>query len=155
MRDAVAETVDYVAISRLQNAYADAVTRRDWEAFGALFLPTASLRIDTVTRPAVELVGPAALGEFIAGSIERFEFFEFAILNTYVELDADADDRARGRVYICELRQDRATGHFSNAFGVYQDHYERVDGRWQFARRAYQSLARTGRNEVFPFPAPA
>jgi hypothetical protein len=155
MRDELRETVDYVAICRLQNAYADAVTRRDWAAFAMLFLPSAALRVDTVTRPAVELTGPAELGRFIASSIERFEFFEFAILNTHVELDADDDDRARGRVYICELRQDRATGHFTNAFGLYQDRYERADGRWQFARRDYQSLARSGRNEVFPFPAPA
>jgi hypothetical protein len=55
-------------------------------------------------------------------------------------------------LYICELRQDAATGHASQAFGVYHDEYRRRDGRWWYARRAYQSLTRTGRNEVFPFP---
>jgi hypothetical protein len=38
---------------------------------------------------------------------------------------------------------------------VYQDDYRRVDGRWWFAARAYQSLARSGRGEVFAFPADA
>ena len=41
----------------------------------------------------------------------------------------------------------------TQAFGVYQDDYRRVDGRWWFARRDYQSLARSGRGEVFAFPA--
>jgi len=35
---------------------------------------------------------------------------------------------------------------------VYHDELRRVDDRWRYARRRYQSLARTGRSEVFPFP---
>jgi hypothetical protein len=53
---------------------------------------------------------------------------------------------------MCELRQAKDNGQFSQAFGVYHDRYRRVDGRWWFARRDYQSLSRTGRNDVFPFP---
>ncbi len=55
-------------------------------------------------------------------------------------------------LYICELRQDAASGHSTQAFGVYQDEYRRVDERWWFSRRDYQSLARSGRGEVFAFP---
>jgi len=148
------DTVDYVAITRLQSAYADAVTRRAWADFHDLFLADATVRVDTVTNPAVELTGPGAVGDFIAGAIERFEFFEFVPLNTTIELRVDGDaTRARGRLYMCELRQDAATGHASQAFGVYHDEYRSLSGRWWFARRDYQSLTRTGRNEVFPFPA--
>ena len=64
-------------------------------------------------------------------------------------------DRATARLYICELRQDAASGHSTQAFGVYQDEYRRVDGGWWFAGRDYQSLARSGRGEVFAFPADA
>jgi hypothetical protein len=152
--DPLQETIDYVAITRLQAAYADVVNRRTWPELDQLFLPGALIHIDTVTNPVIEVCGPAELGTFVGRSIERFEFFEFVILNTCVEIDIYGDeDRARGRVFMCELRQEAANGHSSQAFGVYHDQYERVDGRWWFARRDYQSLARSGRGEVFAFPA--
>ena len=146
------ETVDYVAITRLQNAYADVVNRRAWDEFDELFLADAPVRVDTVTNPVVETRGPRGIGEFIGGAIERFEFFEFVVLNTRVWIDGD---RARGRVFMCELRQAVDNGLFSRAFGVYHDEYRRVDGHWMFAARRYQSLARTGRGEVFAFPEEA
>jgi hypothetical protein len=139
---------DYIAITRLEHAYADVVNRRAWPELAGLFDDNAPIRVDTVSNPVVELVGPTALGEFIGGAIERFEFFEFAILSMHIEID---DDAARARLYMCELRQDRATGDFSRAFGLYRDRFERFEGRWQFAARKYQSLARTG-GEVFEFP---
>jgi hypothetical protein len=147
------DTVDYVAITRLQHAYADVVTRRAWGELHELFLPDAPVRVDTVTNPAIELAGPQQVGDFIGGAVERFEFFEFVPLSTRVRLRAGGDpDRATARLYICELRQDAATGAASQAFGVYRDEHRRVDGRWWFSRRDYRSLARTGRGEVFAFP---
>jgi hypothetical protein len=56
-------------------------------------------------------------------------------------------------MFMCELRQDRASGQWTNAFGVYHDQYRKVNGRWWFAQRNYQSLARTGRGQVFEFPS--
>lgn len=141
------ETVDYVAITRLQHAYADVVNRRAWPELANLFLPDARVSVDTMTNPVVETTGPVELGEFIDGAIERFAFFEFTILSAHVEITGDS---ARARLYMCELRQDHA-GEFSRAFGLYRDAYRRVDDRWWFAARKYQSLARTG-GEVFPFP---
>jgi hypothetical protein len=153
-RDAAQETIDYVAITRLQAAYGDVVNRRAWGTFADLFLPTATVHVDTVTNPPVGVTGPDELGAFIGSAVERFEFFEFVILNTHVEIGVGDDpDAARARVFMCELRQDHSNGRWSNAFGVYHDHYVRVDDRWWFARRRYQSLARTGRGEVFPFPS--
>jgi hypothetical protein len=152
--DPLQETIDYVAIERLVAAYADVVTRRAWGELDDLFVAGAPVRIDTVTRPVVEVEGAAALGEFIAGAIERYELFEFVVLNRVVEVATAGPDAARGRLYMCELRQDRDTGHASTAFGVYHDDYRRAGGRWRFARRDYRSLARTGRREVFPFPEP-
>ena len=147
----VQDTVDYVAITRLQNAYADAVTRRAWSEFHDMFLSGAPVRVDTVTNPVIELAGPQELGDFIGDAVERFEFFELVILNVHL-LPGAGDDR-QSRIFTCELRQEAASGHWSNAFGVYHDDVRRVDGRWRYARRRYQSLARTGRGEVFPFPA--
>jgi hypothetical protein len=144
------ETLDYVAVCRLQAAYADAVSRRAWSELDALFLPDAQIQVDTVTSAPIELVGAAGIGGFIAGAIERFEFFELVILNVHV-IEADGNT-ARSRSFTCELRQEQASGHWTNAFGVYHDELSRGECDWRYARRRYQSLARTGRAEVFPFP---
>jgi hypothetical protein len=147
------EDLDYVGICRLHAAYADAVSRRVWSDLDGLFLPDAQIRVDTVTGAPLEFVGAAGIGGFIAGAVERFEFFELVILNVHVMSGADGHpDQLRSRAFTCELRQEGANGHWTNAFGVYHDDVGRVDGRWQYARRRYQSLARTGRAEVFPFP---
>jgi hypothetical protein len=104
-----------------------------------------------VTADVLEFVGPKKFGEFVAGSIDRFEFFEFVILNTVI--DVASATSATGRMYMVELRQDRTSGGWSNAFGVYHDTYVNDGDRWRFAERSYQSLARTGRYEIFPFPS--
>jgi hypothetical protein len=147
------ETDAYVAITRLQAAYADVVTRRAWPQLEPLFAPNAPIRLDLVTRPFVDLAGALALGDFISTAIARFEFFEFVILNAVVDLDADTT--ASGRVYMVEIRQEAGGGEWSNAFGVYEDRYVEDGGRWRFAERRYQSLARrigTDPASVFPMP---
>jgi hypothetical protein len=47
---------DHHGIDRLVAAYADTVTRRAWNELVDLFLPEAVVHIDTVTRPAFEVV---------------------------------------------------------------------------------------------------
>jgi len=132
--------VDEIAVRGLIAAYADVVNRRAWGELHELFLPDAPLRLDLRDRPPVEHVGPAAVGAFIDGAIERFAFFEFVALNVRVLRDADPD-RARVRTYMCELRQDHA-GTPSRAFGLYQDDVVRTADGWRFARRDYQSMGR-------------
>lgn len=143
------EAVDYIEIRRLQSAYADVVTRRAWDELGRLFLPTAEVTIDRRTGKPVVLTGPRGVGEFIASAIERFEFFQFVVLNTHVDIDGDG---ARARMWMQELRQDRE-GRWTETYGLYLDRHARVDGRWWFAGRHYHSLARTGSDAVvFPMP---
>lgn len=144
-------TDDVVAIERLQSAYADVVNRRAWAELGELFLPDAVIRIDTVSRPVIEVVGPEQLGEFIGAAVERFAFFEFVRLNSHLDVDGDAPATARGRLFMCEIRRDVGTLDWSVAYGVYRDRYVRDGDRWRFGRRDYQSLTRTD-GEVFPFP---
>ena len=147
------DALAYLAVTRLYGAYADVVTRRAWPELDALFAPDAPIHINRVNLPASELRGAPRLGRFVAESIERFEFFEFVILNHVVRWKGGG--AARGRLYMVELRQDRDSGEWSNAFGVYHDELVASDGTWRFAERHYQSLARKvgpGRAEVFPFP---
>lgn len=144
------ETVDYIALTRLQAAYADIVNRRAWRELAEIFLPDADVVIDTRGGNPIELAGPDALGEFIGSRITGFEFFEFVPLNTVINVGTDT---ATARLYMCELRLDRDSGRFTRAYGVYHDRYTRQAGQWQFASRRYHSLARTGADVLaFPFP---
>lgn len=146
------EVGDHLAVSQLQSAYADVINRRAWAELGELFVDDAPVRIDTVSRDPFQLAGPAQVGEFVAGAIERFAFFEFVILNSRIHLATDADvDRAAARIFMCEIRLETATDEWSTAYGVYHDRYVRTAAGWRFARRDYQSLARTT-GEVFEFP---
>ena len=146
------EAGDHLAISQLQSAYADVINRRAWSELVELFVEDAPVRIDTVSREPFELAGPLQVGEFIAEAIERFAFFEFVILNSRINLASDGHvDRAAARIFMCEIRLETESDEWSTAYGVYHDRYERTGQGWRFARRDYQSLARTT-GEVFPFP---
>jgi hypothetical protein len=149
----IEETASYIAIQRLLAAYADAVNRRAWSEFSELFLDDAPIDITPSTREPLQLAGPDALGRFIADAIERFEFFQFVFLNSRLEIRLD-EDAASGRNFMCELRQERASGRWTRVFGVYHDRYRRIDERWWFERRTFHALAATGRAcAVFDFPA--
>jgi SnoaL-like protein len=148
----MSSSLELFEISRLQARYGDVVTRQAWDELEALFAPGAPVTIDTRTGQVIELVGAGAVGAFIAKAIERFAHFEFAMLNAVADLD-EGGDTATGRVYIWEIRADRGTGRWTNAFGLYEDRYTKLGERWVIAQRAYSSLARTAPDlEVFGFP---
>jgi hypothetical protein len=150
------ETVDHIAIRRLQDAYADIVTRRAWAELADIFLPGTRVVVDTRAGEPVTLEGPGNVGAWIGRAIERFDHYQFVILGTRVFLRHGGDgDAATARMYMCEIRHDKDNGRRTIAYGVYHDRFRRVDGRWWFADRRYHSLARTGPDlNVFPFPEP-
>jgi len=138
----VQETIAYIAIRRLQNRYADIVTRRVWPELHEVMRASCVVTVDVVDRQ-IEFDGPGAIGDFIGTQLEQYDFFEFVILNTVMEIDADQGE-ASARMYIQEARQNVADGRRSDSFGVYHDRFERDEsGRWWFARRHYRSYART------------
>jgi hypothetical protein len=142
------ETDDVVALGRLQARYADVVTRRAWPELAELFRSDTTVDLDVVTAPPRSITGPQALAELIGPSIERFDHFTFVILNSVVEVEPAADGgsatAASGRIFMCEVRHDRASDTWPIAHGLYQDRYRHEDGRWWFAHRSYRSLARMG-----------
>jgi hypothetical protein len=146
-----ADTADVVALWRLQATYADIVTRRAWSELATVFTPDVTIEVDTVTSAALHLEGPGGFAAFVGPATDRFDHFEFVILNTVVEVESA--DSARGRIFMCEIRREVETGEWSTAYGLYQDRYRRADGQWWIAERRYRSLARTGSNEgVFGIP---
>ncbi len=150
----VAEAVHDTGIRRLQHAYADVVNRRAWSELDHLFRPDAEVIIDRREGEPLRLVGGSEVGGFIGSAIAHFTFFEFVVLNAHIAFPDGADSgRAVCRLFMCELRQDGATGRFSTAFGLYHDRYALEEGTWRFAERRYHSLARHGGVlDVFPLP---
>lgn len=150
--------LDHVGVTRLQQAYADLASRRAWDELGELFLPDARIVIAVGGGDTIECDGPEPFAAFVGPSVDQFDFFEFVILNTRIETSVGGDpDAAAARMWMCELRQFADSGRWSVAYGLYQDVYRRVDGRWWFAKRDYRSLARTSLDgpralETFPFP---
>ena len=136
------ETDEVVSLWRLQSQYADIITRRAWPELHEVFRPDTRVALDTVTSPLRTFVGPDTFAAFVADAIERFDHFEFVILNTVVDITSDT--QATGRVFMCEIRHDRELDMWPIAYGCYEDSYARVDGRWWFAERRYRSMARTG-----------
>ena len=141
--DELRDAVDEVAIRALISAYGDVVNRQAWSELADFVVAAAPITIDLRDRPAIKVVGPIALGEFIGGAIERFAFFEFVALNVHVELRSKGSvNHAAVRTYMCELRQDH-DGMASRAFGLYQDQVVRIpELGWRFAARSYQSIGR-------------
>jgi len=148
----IADAVDHSEIRRLQDAYADIVTRRAWAELAEVFRDDTVLDLD-LREQSIQVVGTQAIGEFIARNVNQFEFFQFGILGTRVQLRVAGDiDRAGARMYMTEMRR-TAGGHWSQIYGVYHDRLERIDDRWWFVHRTYHSLARNNLPaEVFDFP---
>lgn len=138
----LSETIAYIALRRLQNRYADIITRRAWPELHEIMRPDCVVTVDLLDR-AFDFDGPQAIGDFIGAQLEQFSFFEFVILNTVMDIDTDAGT-ATARMYMQEARQTVAEGRRSDTFGVYHDRLDRdPDGRWWFAGRLYRSYART------------
>ena len=136
------ESEAYIALRRLQNRYADIVTRRAWPELHEVMRPDCTVTVDLTDR-AIDFDGPGPIGDVIGTQLEQFSFFEFVILNTVMDIDA-VTGTAAARMYMQEARQNVDDGRRSDTYGVYHDRFERdPDGRWWFARRRYRSYART------------
>jgi SnoaL-like domain len=145
------EMADFVAVQRLQASYADIVTRRAWAELKQIFLADVTLEIDKREGAPLLIRTPEAIGDFIRTSIEGFDFFEFVILNSVVELGMPDAGRATARMYMAELRHSRDSGRRSNAFGLYRDVFVKRDEEWWFEARSYRSGARTSARELDVF----
>jgi hypothetical protein len=147
----VGEMADFIAIQRLQASYADIVTRREWSELEEIFVPDATVTIDVAEGTPLVLRTPAGVGAFIDTSIERFEFFEFVILNSVIEFGPVGSGQATARMYMAELRQARDGGRRSTAFGLYRDTYVKDGDDWLIQERKYRSAARTSARELDVF----
>lgn len=152
----LADSVDRVELRGLIESYADGVTRRAWAEVEGLFVADAELTL-SLGSSTHHFVGPGEFTAFIAGALDRFEFFEFVVLGTSFRLPAARStdsgaqrETAAGRLYMSELRQTADDHVWSQIFGCYEDEFVWTTEGWKFARRSYRSLARrlTGLGEA-------
>lgn len=146
-----AATDDYVAVRRLQDAYADVCSRRAWAELPDLLLDDVHVALD-LRDQVLEIDGATAVADFIEPQLEQFSFFQFVIRNAVVDLYPGGDiDAAAGRMWMSEFRQHRADERWSTIFGVYDDRYRRTSSGWRIEARRYQTLARPDVNEAFDY----
>ncbi len=141
----------YIAITRMQADYADIVSRRAWSELDAIFEPEAKIHLDLITK-GMDFTGPGRDRQLH----RRVDRAVRVLPVRHPEFGRARAGRVQrtGRMYMSELRQHGASGGWSTIHGVYHDTYRKDSaGNWRFAARDYQSLARTGRSEIFPFPA--
>lgn len=122
---------DQLAIRALNDAYCDAVFRRDAEAWGANWAEDARWELMGQT-----VAGRAAIVALWTGAMAGFSFVAFFAQIGALCIDGD---RAEGRVYTHELLE-HGDGSLTRPVGRYDDIYVRKDGRWLFLERRYTFL---------------
>ena len=123
---------DRQAIADLVARYADAVCRRDGEAWGATWADDGLWQLPG----APEVRGRDNLVAFWNQAMAGFPFVAQLVHNGTTELSGDT---ATGRWYITEHLKTADGGGMFN-IGVYQDRFVRTADGWRFAERGTNSL---------------
>ncbi len=136
-----ARVADVLAITDLAVSYGHAVDDGDWERFGRLWAPGAT--IDYTATGGI--AGTAEeVTAWMPGALSIFTWSLHSVANH--EIRFTGPDTARGRVHITNrngLVWDGAEETL-DVLGLYLDDYVRVGDRWRFARRVESLTALVG-----------
>ena len=123
---------DELAIRDLVYRYADAVCRRDEQAWAATWAEDAVWQLPGAPR----MEGREAIVGLWVQAMSGFPFVVQLINSGVLQI---SDDRASGRWYITENLK-FADGNGMYNVGCYQDRYVKRDGNWLFSERHYAVL---------------
>jgi len=139
---------DVLAIQRVVADYADAVCRRDEEAWAATWAADCRWEL-TGGRTAV---GRDATVTLWRDAVSRYPWVSQVVTGCLVDLDDSAGTASSG-TYILELNR-RLAGSGALHLGHYADKFAKVDGRWVFTERVLHLLYRgpLDLGTVLPFP---
>ena len=129
------EHADRMAITELVNQSVAGVLRKDMKLWGGTWAPDGSWMIDMFDEP---LSGREAIVGVFGKIIARFDFVAMSSFVTEIEIDGD---RATGKAYSQELMFPKGGGQ-KILCGCFHDEYVRIDGRWHFQSRTYETLHR-------------
>ncbi len=126
---------DRVAIHELVASYGDAVSRRDADAWGALWAQDGVWKLPEI--PGMESIeGKDAI---LAAWIEGMKEFPFQINRQTLANVTVTGDTAKGDTYTSEVVKDKE-GKPAHWHNVYHDEYVKRDGKWLFKTRTLQIL---------------
>ncbi|MGF7155350.1 nuclear transport factor 2 family protein [Novosphingobium gossypii] len=127
---------DRLAIRELLETYADAVTRRDAEAWGATWAPDAEWSLPDYPELGTTHGRPAIVAMWIE-AMKAYPGIMFEAWPGSIEIDGD---RAVMRSYTSEVYDH--DGVTMRDRGVYEDTCVKVDGRWLFKSRSFRNIHR-------------
>jgi ketosteroid isomerase-like protein len=132
----VSEWADKLAIQDLIYRYTDAVNRRDWDQFEAVWAPDA---VWEVAAPVdIRAEGYAAVRKTIGAVVESMEFLVQIAANPVIALLGDS--RAAATTTIHEIGRNAADGSCMVLYGMYYDQIVDGDQGWRFAHRRFQHV---------------
>jgi uncharacterized protein (TIGR02246 family) len=124
------------AIRQLHARYADAVWRKDYQAFGGCFAPDAEWRI-----AGMVLRGRTEITQTVENLLSHFQrvlmLFQTPILDV-------RDGQASARTYSLEQYFSASTAAQAGgppggiSIGTYYERYRKIDGQWLFSWRLFQ-----------------
>ena len=140
---------DQQEITELLAHYADAVNRRDLEAWTKVWSEDGIYTLNGASKR----VGRDAIVALYEKAMAMVESMLQVVHNGTVEVDGDS---ATGRWYVSE-HHGLGDGKSVYVIGVYQDRYIRTADGWKFAERHFDQLYLENRNgdlsgTTFPFP---
>jgi len=138
------EWLDRLEIQDLIHRHSDGVTRADWRQCEAVFTPDAIWESPTM---GLRCENRASFMEILRATSSYDLLIQTAHSPVITLIDAD---RARSTTTIHEFIRGTAlaSNNFAEAgaetnleqYGIYYDDLARVDGRWKFTHRLFQSI---------------
>lgn len=127
---------DRLDIAELVNTQVIGVMRKDSALWGGTWAEDATWKIDMLDQPAQGRDAIVAIFERIIG---KFAFVSMSASVSGIVVDGD---RATGTAYSQELLFP-AEGGQKILVGCFHDEYARLDGKWHFKARVYETLYRS------------
>lgn len=127
---------DRLAIRELLETYADAVTRRDADAWGATWAEDAEWSLPDYPEIGTTK-GRAAIVAMWIEAMKAYPGIMFEAWPGSIEVDGDS---AVMRSYTSEVYDQN--GVTMRDRGVYEDTCARIDGKWHFKSRSFRNIHR-------------
>ena len=125
---------DRLAIRELIDAYAEAVTRRDAEAWGETWAEQSRWKMpDYPEFPPQE--GRENIVALWKDAMEQYPGIMFKAWPGSIEVEGS---RAKVRSYTAEVYDQ--DGDTVRDRGAYEDECVKIDGRWYFSKRAFRNI---------------
>jgi hypothetical protein len=131
---------DELAIRNVVARFANVCSPPNYEMFAGLWVPDgqgATPALWTLTEPfPMSASGIEGITNMVKNLLETREFFVQMVHSGVVDITGD---RASGRWIVQEVARGPGETYYNN-YAIYEDVYQKVDGKWYFAERHYKYM---------------